>query len=459
MFESPEDEISVLAQPGPQAHFLATRADIAGYGGSAGGGKTYGLLLEALRHIHVKGFEGVIFRRTMEQVRTAGGLWDESQGLYPLFRATGREQQCDWRFPEGSKIRFEHLQHERDKLQYQGAQIAFMGFDELTHFSESQFFYMLSRNRSTCGVRPYVRCTFNPDARSWVKRFFSPWVDRQSKAPAVSGEVRWFVREGDQIVWVPSGTPDAKSVTFVRSSIHDNRILMERDPGYLASLKAMAFVDRRRLLDGDWDVVEGGNMFRREWFGTPIDAIPHGLRLCRYWDLAASEAVEGRDPDYTVGVLMGRGAGGVFYVLDVQRSRSTPLGVEALVVQTAALDRATYGYVATRMEQEPGSSGVNTISHYLRLLAGYDFAGVSSSGSKVSRAKPLSAQVEAGNVRLRSGPWNLDFLNECSAFPPLSGHDDQVDGASGAFQELCNSVPYSGAAGGEPSVTTVYVPR
>lgn len=447
-FLGSEDDI--FPQPGPQLEFLSTRANIAGYGGSAGGGKTYALLLDAMRNVAVPAYEGVIFRRTMEQVRTAGGLWDESSNLYPIVGGVPREQQADWRFPKGGKVRFEHLQHERDKIQYQGAQIAFMGFDELTHFTESQFFYMLSRNRSTCGVIPYIRCTFNPDAQSWVKRFFAPWVDSQYEDKAASGEIRHFIRKGDQIVWVPAGTPNSKSVTFVRSSIHDNKILLSKDPCYLASLMAMAYVDRRRLLDGDWDIVEGGNMFRREWFGVPVDAAPATMRLCRYWDLAASEADEpGKDPDWTAGVLMGRDIRGIFYVVDVLRLRATPLNVESLITQTAALDRAMWGQVAIRMEQEPGSSGVNTIAHYNRLLAGYDFAPNKTTGSKATRAKPLSAQVEAGNVKIKSAPWNNEFLNECAAFPPLSGHDDQVDAASGALEELAFGVPFTGAVGGE----------
>lgn len=439
--------LHIYAQDGPQYRFLATTADIAVYGGAAGGGKTYALLLDPMRKSDVPGFTAVIFRRTTEQVRNEGGLWDESQNVYGRFIAKVSPARLSWKFASGASIRFRHLQHEKDRFQYQGAQFAYIGFDELTHFTERQFFYLLSRNRSLCGVKPYVRATTNPDANSWVKRFLAPWVDKSFVNPASCGELRWFVRDGGQILWVPEGTGDAKSVTFIRASLTDNRILMEKDPGYLANLKALAWVDRRRLLEGDWDVVEGGNMFRREWF--EILAVPPAeMRVCRNWDLAATRSAPGKDPDWTVGVLLGRSKPG-FIILDVQRVRATPSSVESLIRQCAEADRARFGHVMTRMEQEPGSSGKAVVDRYAReVLAGFDFAGVPSTGSKADRARPLSAQSEAGNVKLLAGHWNHDFLNELCAFPTPDVHDDQVDAVSGALQALTLGVPFGAAYGG-----------
>lgn len=425
--------IRLEPQRGPQTEFLKSSADIAVYGGAAGGGKTYALLLEFLRHIDNPGFGAVIFRRTAEQIRMEGGLWDEASRIYPLAGGKGREMMLDWTFPSGARIRFDSLQHEKDKLGFQGAQICGLGLDELTHFTESQFFYLLSRNRSACGVRPYVRATTNPDASSWVKRLLQPWLDHESGATAESGEVRWLSRDGGQIQWSRRRRRDSKSMTFVRASVHDNPALLARDPGYLANLKALSIVDRRRLLDGDWDIVEGGSMFRHEWFSLSAAPPPAAERV-RHWDLAATAPKPGRDPDWTVGLLMSRTADGILTIEDVRRVRERPLGVERLVAQTAADDGPT---VPIRMEQEPGSSGAAVIDRYQRsILPGYDFRGQRSTGDKTSRAKPLSALAEAGCVRLVKGPWNTDFLNELAMFPSAGAHDDQVDAASGAFREL-----------------------
>lgn len=178
----------------------------------------------------------------------------------------------------------------------------------------------------------------------------------------------------------------------------------------------------------------GGNLFKRQWFEI-VEATPEGARKVRYWDLAATEASSSSDPDYTAGCGMAR-KDGMFYVYGMQRTRSSPLSVGNLVRQTAEVEgRSTHIF----MEQEPGASGKNTVAHYSRLLAGFVFRGIKSTGSKVERAMPFAAQAEAGNVKLVNGPWVSAFLDEVEAFP-LGAHDDQVDAASGAFNELTSGL-------------------
>lgn len=198
--------LPIALQTGPQTDFLATPADIAIYGGAAGGGKSWALLCEGLRHRANRDFSAVIFRRNAVQVRNPGGLWDEAMRLYPLFQASPRQQLLDWRFPSGARVKFSHLERESDMLTWQGAQIPLICFDELTHFSRAQFFYLLSRNRSTCGVAPYIRATCNPDADSWVAEFISWWIDEDSglAIPARSSALRWMIRLGDSLVWADS---------------------------------------------------------------------------------------------------------------------------------------------------------------------------------------------------------------------------------------------------------------
>jgi len=106
-------------------------------------------LFDPLRYVGLPGFGAVLFRRTYRQITMEGGLWDESEKIYPLYAGRPRRGLLDWTFPSGAKISFANLEHEQDRLNYQGAQIAYIGFDELTHFSESMFWYLLSRNRST----------------------------------------------------------------------------------------------------------------------------------------------------------------------------------------------------------------------------------------------------------------------------------------------------------------------
>ncbi len=156
-------------------------------------------------------------------------------------------------------------------------------------------------------------------------------------------------------------------------------------------------------------------------------------RRVRSWDLASTEAQAGADPDWTVGVLMGRHKDKTFHVLDVARARLGPQGVRAIIKQTAERDGRG---VPVRIEREGGASG-KIAAHAIVTdeLAGWDARAVSPSGSKAERADPWGAQVEAGNVCLVRAEWNAAFLDEHRAFPTGS-HDDIVDAASQAFGEL-----------------------
>ena len=248
-------------QPKQQA-FLSSTADIAVYGGAAGGGKSWALLYDPLQFIDVPGFNAVIFRRTSPEITNPGGLWDEACGLYPFCCGEPKVGNLEWRFPWGTKVALRHLQHEEDKISWHGAQICMLGFDELGHFTESQFWYLTSRNRSMCGVRPYVRATCNPTP-GWLKEtILSPWVNDEFKGKkAESGEIRWFIREDGKLKWVDKGTYTAKSITFIRSTIYDNPALLNRDEDYLNTLNALLPVERARLLDGDWNVRREGLVY------------------------------------------------------------------------------------------------------------------------------------------------------------------------------------------------------
>lgn len=267
-------EIDVRPQPGPQVMALESKADILIYGGQAGGGKSWLLVHEVLRRIHNPGFRGGIFRRTYPQLKGQGGIWDECQEVYRGCDAHLREgQELDATFPSGANVAFLHLQHEKTKYEYQGHQFCYLGFDELTHFTESQFFYMLSRNRSTCGIRPYVRATCNPEP-GWVADFLSWWIDPElgTAIPERSGKLRYFIRGGDsELYWgstkeeliaeFPEYEPDdILSVTFIAASLADNVVLQKKDPGYRARLMSLSRIERDRLLGGNWKVSEGAQI-------------------------------------------------------------------------------------------------------------------------------------------------------------------------------------------------------
>jgi hypothetical protein len=240
-----------------------------------------------MRHKHNPQFGGVIFRRTSVQIRNEGGLWDESRKIYPLAGGDPKEHDLWWRFPSGASVSFAHLQHEDTVLDWHGSQIPFLGFDELTHFTSKQFWYMISRNRSMCGVRPYVRATCNPDCDSWVADLIAWWINQDTGYPITerAGVIRWFVRVGDEIHWGDNpaellnwkdteGNPiPPKSITFIPSKLTDNQALMRADPGYIANLMSLPLVERERLLGGNWKIKwQGQSLFSMDSF--LVGAIP-----------------------------------------------------------------------------------------------------------------------------------------------------------------------------------------
>lgn len=274
-----------------QADFLARFEDEALYGGAAGGGKSEALVAEALRQVHIPHYRALILRKTYPELSE---LIDKSQryyrGAFP--GAQWSEARHMWRFPSGAKIYFGAMQHTNDRFKYQGRAYDYIAFDELTHFTQDEYLYLLSRNRASGpGTRVYLRASANPGGigHGWVKaRFLTP-------APPM------------QTIWedVQVRTPDGavhtarRSRIFVPSTVFDNQILLQNDPAYAARLAALPDADRRALLYGDWDAF-AGQVFS-EWRADPahyadrrythvVDPfpIPRGWRVVRGFDFGYS---------------------------------------------------------------------------------------------------------------------------------------------------------------------------
>ena len=175
-------------------------------------------------------------------------------------------------------------------------------------------------------------------------------------------------------------------------------------------------------------------MFKRHWFEI-VDASPAIGATVRAWDLAGTkvDARKKNDPDWTVGIRMKRTRDGIFYIESEVRLREEALAVERAIKQTSEMDGSS---VRVRIPQDPGSAGKGTAAAFVKLLAGKDIRVRPETGDKATRATPMQAQAEAGNIKLVKGPWNEAFLDELCGFPDPSMHDDRVDAASSAFDEL-----------------------
>jgi len=362
--------------------------------------------MAALQYVDIPGYAALILRRTYADLSLPEAIMARSKEWLSGTAAHWNETTKTWTFPSRATLTFGYLEHEDDKLRYQGAAFQTICFDELTQFSESQYRYLFSRLRrlKTLPVPTRMRAATNPGGpgHAWVMQ-------------------RFMVEHDPERAFIPS-------------TLDDNPHL-DRDE-YIRSLSKLDPYTLAQLLAGDWFARPPGTKFQRQWFPI-VDQAPAAARSVRFWDLAATEARKGADPDWTVGALVSM-HDGRYYIRDIRRMRGTPQAVEALVAQTAALD--TYA-IPIWMEQEPGSSGVNTIDHYRRhVLPGYAFYGNRSTGSKEIRANPVSSAAEAGNVLLVRGSWISAFLDEAESFPG-GAHDDAVDAVAGAIEQLYRTRP------------------
>ncbi len=423
-----------LPDPHPaQRRFLETVADIAVFGGAAGGGKSAALLLAAAKHAEVEGYTAQIFRRELTQVKQQGGLWDKSAEFYGA-SATPNNQSLRWRFPSGATVGFAHLENENSKLNYQGAELAFIGFDEGTHFSETQFWYLYSRARTTCGVKPVIRLTTNPDPDSWLANFISWWIDPDSGFPiaARDGALRWFVRDGDAVVWFDTAedaraqypTRDPKSVTFICSKLEDNPSLASTD--YKSTLEALPTVERERLQLGNWKIRAAAGLIFPRAKALIVDSAPcRVVSRVRAWDFGGMS-------DFTACVLLAKLEDGRWLVEDVRQYQGAALSNDAALLEMAQADGVR---VQITIPQDPAEAGKTLARIRVQALAGYNIHTRLPTGDKQTRASPMSAQWRVGNILLLRGTWNQDYLSEMDGFP-FAKHDDQVDASSDAFNHL-----------------------
>ena len=242
-----------------QVEFMSRPEDEVFYGGAAGGGKSDALVCEALRQVDKRGYKAVIFRKTYPQLED---LILKSKLYYSLSfpKAKYNEQQHTWTFPSGAKIMFRSMPNRTSFQDYQGRSYSFIGFDELTQFTQEEYEYLFSRCRSDAeGIRCYIRATGNPGGigHGWVKeRFVS------AMPPNTTREFEYVVKnpKGDDITV-------KKTRRFVPSSVFDNPALLANNPSYLANLASMPEALKKALLYGEWDSFSGQAF--PEWKNNP----------------------------------------------------------------------------------------------------------------------------------------------------------------------------------------------
>ena len=256
--------VAFMPNEGPQTDFLAAGEKDVLYGGAAGGGKSFAMLIDPLRYCHVTEHRALILRRSMPELRE---LIDKSRELYPrAFKgAKFKEVEKLWQFPSGAKIEFGFLERDADVYRYQGQAYSWIGFDEITHLpTEFGWNYLASRLRTTNpDIKTYLRCTANPGGvgAHWVKKRYV-----ESSEPNTS-----FVGN------------DGLTRKFIPARLQDNPHLAE-DGEYERMLQSLPAIQRKQLLEGNWDISEGAAFAE---FDPSIHVVPP-FEIPSWWERVKS---------------------------------------------------------------------------------------------------------------------------------------------------------------------------
>ncbi|MBQ2942629.1 MAG: phage terminase large subunit [Clostridia bacterium] len=218
-----------------QQAFINAKEDEVLYGGAAGGGKSYGQIIDAfLKALKYPGIKQIIFRNSYPELNRSIIL--TAQAILPKELYAYSSVSHKMSFVNGSLLEFGYLSSDSDVSNYQSAEYDIIRFDELTHFTEYQYKYMRSRLRGANKFPKQIKSSTNPGGRghAWVKEMFIT-----PKAPGKS-----FERDGTSFLFIPA-------------KVSENKFLMKNDPGYVKRLESLPFHEKKALLLGDWDIFDG----------------------------------------------------------------------------------------------------------------------------------------------------------------------------------------------------------
>lgn len=476
----------IAPQPGKQELAFNLDADVLIYGGAAGSGKSRLLLMRPLKHIDDPGFNCVFFRRTTKALEKSGSLWPEGKKLYRPFKPHIRERDHQIIFKSGATFTMDHLEHEKDaEGNHQGTQYGGILFDELTHFTQTQFLYLIGRMRSEADSDSFCMATCNPDPDSWVYNWVEWYLDDSPEGypdPEKCGKIRYFVIINESPVFADTPEELAEaypeicyqddgagnkiyvpplSFAFIGGTIFDNPALLKSNPKYLAALKSQTKINRARLLDGAWRVrAEGSNYWDRKWLHK-VDKMPLNLTCCRAWDKASTEPSDVNPyPDYTAGSpMMGKDSDGNYYlywgfdeaITDkgsgiTGRFRKRPGERDNLILKQAQKDGTDCTVI---FAVDPGQSGKVEFQESSKKLIEKGFCvkpdPTPSNKSKLKRFEPFSSACENGLVSIVESSFpnkaTLEaFYKELEAFDgersSANRKDDWADACASAFNYL-----------------------
>lgn len=513
----------------PQALFLTLRdgtgkrskyatedgeeVDIIFYGGQAGGGKSFAALMHHMKYVHIPYYKGIVIRRTTPMLTKPGAIWDEAKSLYKDFDEKARIRNKDMKINFGpvdglekkAEVSFTHFERVDDTDNFQGSQISSAVLDELCQFEESQFLYILSRLRTKAEMKPVMRATMNPSPDSWVKKWVGWYLYPEGHEffgrpdPAKQGVIRWFIRQGNDMIWTMSrdemfekhGRRDSfgellpekdkkqikpLSFAWISASVYDNPYI---EDNYIAFLEGLPRIEKEILLYGSWEArPEGSGMVRREWFREENQEPPWTEieTTVRAYDFAFSKKSDKNpSPDYTVSVKMSRLKSGDYFIHDIRQTRILPGQWLEFIMQAAYEDGKKVDIIIP-LDPGPGAKFTNGFLTKAISSAGFYVKQMRAQGKKADRFKPFASIVMNGGMQILKNcatDYENGIVNDLSFFynqlevfdgsrrSGESGHDDLCDACADAFEAVASrkTIPnfLSGLKSAELTTTNPFV--
>jgi len=404
--EESSQEVLFKPNPGPQTNFLAAPEREVLYGGAAGGGKTYSLIVDPLRYCNNPNMNALILRRTNDELRE---IIHKSQEMYPQAfpGAKWMEKKSQWTFPSGARIWMTYLEQEKDVLRYQGQAFTYIGFDELTQYPTPYAWdYLRSRLRTADPSLPvYMRGTTNPGGpgHGWVKKMF---ID-----PAPAGKPFWAtdITTGETLKYPKQHAKSEQPLfkrRFIPAKLMDNPFLYEQGD-YEAMLLSLPETQRRQLLEGSWDVAEGAafSEFDRRYHVTDVFTIPDNWRKFRACDYGYSSysAVLWFAVDPATEQLV------VYREMYVSKYTAKDLAFAILDVERGD-GQISYGVLDSSCWHKRGDTGPSLAEQMISVGCRWRPAD-RSKGSRVSGKNEIHRRLQVDDITEQAG---LTIFNNCT---------------------------------------------
>lgn len=439
--------------------------DIVVWGGAAASGKSYVSALDNL----ISGwsdpdFRSVIVRRTKEQLKGAGSLYDECVQMYSQFGIKPKGNAMEFCFPSGSVMKMAYSDKPADKDNFQGQQVTRYLVDEGQQLLHGNVTYLLSRLRSKSKKKHQLKITCNPLYDSYLRIWLEQggYIDEHGfPNPEMDGVTTYYAETAGEVVFCKTMEDfverfrdpetdemmaDPLKFVFYSANCYDNPWIVKHKPSYIRNLKNLPSVDMERLLLGNWYARErASGYFKREWVQmVDLADVPMDARRVRCWDKAATlPSTANPNPDWTVGIKGCLDDLGNLYVIDVVRFRDRAAKVQQAIENIALADGKP---CLVGIPQDVGGAGKEAAEYTRALLIkrGINVIVNKTRKSKLERFEPVAIAAQNRQIYVVRGDWNKDFFDELESFTgDNKNHDDQVDALSDVFLVLTqkNMIP------------------